>query len=121
MQGVQEMCVRSLDQEDPLEEGMATHSGILVWRILWTEEPGGLWCMGLQRVGHDLANEQQSTSVWVFSRHFLICRNCLLVLALPHSRRSCLYVAINLVCLREEVSLGSSHVKFALEFSNTSL
>ena len=36
------MGVRSLGQEDPLEEGMATHSGILAWRIPWTEEPGGL-------------------------------------------------------------------------------
>ena len=35
------------------EEGMATHSNILAWRILWTEEPGGLQCIGLQRVGHD--------------------------------------------------------------------
>ena len=47
MQKTQEMQVRSLGQEDPLEEGMATHSNILAWRILWTEEPGGL------RVGHD--------------------------------------------------------------------
>ena len=38
----QKMQVRSLRQEDPLEEGMATHSNILVWRIPWTEEPGGL-------------------------------------------------------------------------------
>ena len=36
------MWVQSLDQEDPLEEGMATHSSVLAWRILWTEEPGGL-------------------------------------------------------------------------------
>ena len=36
------MLVRSLDQEDPLEEGMATHSSILTWEIPWTEEPGGL-------------------------------------------------------------------------------
>ena len=36
-----------------LEMGMATHSSILTWRILWTEEPGGLQSMGLQRVGHD--------------------------------------------------------------------
>ena len=43
----------SLHQEDPLEEGMATHSGILAWRIPWTEEPGGLQSMGLQRVRHD--------------------------------------------------------------------
>jgi len=37
-------------REDPLEEGMATHSSILAWRIPWTEEPGGLQSMGLQRV-----------------------------------------------------------------------
>ena len=39
--------VQSLDWEDPLEEGMATHSSILAWRIPWTEEPGGLQSMGL--------------------------------------------------------------------------
>ena len=39
--------------EDPLEKGMASHSSILAWRILWTEDPGGLHSMGLQRVGHD--------------------------------------------------------------------
>ena len=39
---VQETQVRSLDQKDPLEKGMATHSSILAWRIPWTEEPGGL-------------------------------------------------------------------------------
>ena len=42
-----------MDQEDPLEEGMATHSSILVWRIPWTEELGRLQFMGSQRVGHD--------------------------------------------------------------------
>ena len=40
-------------QEHPLEEGMTTHSSILVWRIPWTEKPGGLWSIGLQRVAHD--------------------------------------------------------------------
>ena len=45
--------VRSLGWEDPLEEGMATHSSILAWKIPWAEEPGGLQSMGLQRVGHD--------------------------------------------------------------------
>ena len=45
--------VRSLSQENPLEEDVATHSNILAWRIPWTEEPGGLQSMGLQRVGHD--------------------------------------------------------------------
>jgi len=53
MQGTQEMWVQALDQEDPLEEGMATHSSILVWRILWTEEAGGLQCMGSQKVRHN--------------------------------------------------------------------
>ena len=42
----QETWVRSLDQEDPLEEGMATHFSVLVWRIPWTEEPGRLQSMG---------------------------------------------------------------------------
>ena len=50
---VQELQVQSLDWEDPLEEGMATHSSILVWRIPWTEEPGRLQSIGLQRVRHD--------------------------------------------------------------------
>ena len=50
---MQETWVRSLGQEDPLEEGMATHSSILAWRIPWTEEPGRLQSMGLPRVGHD--------------------------------------------------------------------
>ena len=50
---VQETQVRSLGQEDPLEKEMATHSSILAWRIPWTEEPGGLQSMRLQRVGHN--------------------------------------------------------------------
>ena len=50
---MQEMQVQSLDWEDPLEKGMATHSSILIWRIPWTEEPGGLQFMGSQRVGHN--------------------------------------------------------------------
>ena len=50
---IQETWVRSLDQEDPLEKGMATHSSILAWRIPWAGEPGGLQSMGWQGVGHD--------------------------------------------------------------------
>ena len=42
-----------LGQEDPLQEGTATHSSILAWRIPWTEEPGGLQSIGSQRVEHD--------------------------------------------------------------------
>ena len=48
MQETYKTWVRSLGQEDPLEEGMATHSSILAWRIPWTEEPGGLQSMGSQ-------------------------------------------------------------------------
>ena len=48
---IQETWVQSL--EDPLEKGVATHSSILAWRIPWTQEPGGLQFMGLQRVRHD--------------------------------------------------------------------
>ena len=50
---MQETQVGSLGWEDPLEKGKATHSSILAWRILWTEEPGGLQSMGLQRVRHN--------------------------------------------------------------------
>ena len=48
MQETKEMWVQSLGWEDPLEEGMATDASILAWRIPWTEEPGGLQCIGLQ-------------------------------------------------------------------------
>ena len=47
------MWVQSLGQEDALEEGMATHSCILAWRIPWSEEPGGLQSMGSHRVSHN--------------------------------------------------------------------
>ena len=50
---MQETLVRFLGQEDPLEKEIMTHSSILAWRIPWTEEPGGLQSMGLQRVRHD--------------------------------------------------------------------
>ena len=53
LSAMQETRVRSLGWEDALEKGMATHSSVLAWRIPWTEEPGGLWTMGSQRVGYD--------------------------------------------------------------------
>ena len=52
MQKTQEMQVSFLDREEPLEEGMAPHSSIFAWRILWTEETGGLQSVGSQRIGH---------------------------------------------------------------------
>ena len=50
---VWETWVQSLGWDDPLKKGTSTHSSILAWRIPWTEEPGGLQSMGLQRVGHN--------------------------------------------------------------------
>ena len=49
---MQEIWVLSLDQDDALEKGMATHSSILAWRNPWTEEPGGLHSVGWRRVRH---------------------------------------------------------------------
>ena len=53
MQEMYETWVQPLGREDPLEEGMATHSSILTYRIAWIEEPGGLQPTGLQRIGQD--------------------------------------------------------------------
>ena len=53
LHAMQETWVQSLGWEDPLEEGMATHSAILAWRIPWPEEPGGLRFIESQRVRHD--------------------------------------------------------------------
>ena len=55
----QETQVQSLGQGDPLEKEMSTHSSTLAWETPWTEEPGRLQSMGLQRVGHDLSTKQQ--------------------------------------------------------------
>ena len=60
MQEIQERWVQSLGKEDSLEEEMATHSSILAGRIPYTEEPGRLQSMGLQRVGHNLVTEHTS-------------------------------------------------------------
>ena len=59
---LQEMRVWSLDQEDPLEKEIATHSSILAWELPWTEESAGLQSMGSQRVRHNLATKQQQKS-----------------------------------------------------------
>ena len=57
---MQEVQFQSLGQEDPLEYEITTHFSLLAWRIPWTEEPGGLQSMGLQkRVGLDLVTKQQ--------------------------------------------------------------
>ena len=53
LSAMQEIQVRSLGREDPLEKEMATYSSILAWRIPWTEEPGRLLSVGSQRIGHN--------------------------------------------------------------------
>ena len=57
------MWIQSLRQEIPLEEGMATHSSILAWRIPWTEDPGRPQSIGLQRVVRDLATKQEQCAL----------------------------------------------------------
>ena len=63
---LQEMWVQSLGREDPLEEGMATHSSILAWKAPWTEEPGGLQSMGLHSLD---TTEQLSTQKIFFGKY----------------------------------------------------
>ena len=63
MQETQELWVRFPGQGDPLEEGMATHSSILLWKILWTEESEGLQSIGSQRVRTTTATEHALTTV----------------------------------------------------------
>ena len=78
---VQEMRVRSLGRKGPLEKGMATHYSILAWEIPWTEEPGRLQSMGLQRVRHDLVTEQRQLIIY----HHGLCF-CNLQSAFPSTR-----------------------------------
>ena len=82
---VQEMqetwVVRSLDWEDPLEEGMATHSSILAWRSPWTEKPGGLQSLGSQRVRHDLARTNKAImNILVHVSMLMFLKNTFLIL-----------------------------------------
>ena len=81
---MQETWVQSLGWEDPLGKCMATHSTILTWRIPWTEGPGGLQSMGLQRVRHDLVNKQQQKLNPLISKAFLLftLRGILLICAM---------------------------------------
>ena len=60
---MQETQIRSLGQEYPLGKKTATHYSIVAWEIPWTEEPGGLQSMGLQRVGHDLVTQHHVSSI----------------------------------------------------------
>ena len=65
-----ETWVRYLNQEDPLEKEMATHSSILAWEVPWIEEPGGIQSMASQRVGHNSETSTQSGSIYVLDLSF---------------------------------------------------
>ena len=69
------MWVKSLGQEDPLEEGMTTHFSTPAWRIPWTQEPGGLWSIGSQRVGHNWSDS--CTPKWKEKMKVLVAQLCL--------------------------------------------
>ena len=71
LSSMQETWLRSLSQEDPLEKGMATHSSILSWRIPWTEKPGRLEPIGLQRVGHNWSDLAYTHSTEVNSSRII--------------------------------------------------
>ena len=68
---MQEMRVWCLGAEDPLEKEMATHSTLLAWEMPWTEEPGGLQSMGLQREGHNWATKQEQQTFMKSMNHSL--------------------------------------------------
>ena len=102
-----EIRVWYLGQEDLLEKGMATHSSILAWRIPWTEEPGGLQSMGLQRVRHDwvtnthtmnlvqFSSVQSLSRVWLFVTPWIAARQA--SLSITNSRSSLRLMSIKSV------------------------
>ena len=81
MQETQCRLVRSLGREDPLEEGMAAHSGILAWWIPWTEEPGGLQSTGSQRVGQNWSDwtheHSELSNTWYSCQFIYFPKKCL--------------------------------------------
>ena len=118
---MQETRARSLGWKDPLEEGMATHSSILAWRIPWTEEPGRLQSMSLQTVGHTwVTNHSHSLLQGIFliqasNLGLLHCRRILYHLShqgswLSHSnkRRTC-YTALFPFLMKKGLCLIEMH------------
>ena len=76
---MKETWVQSLDWEDPLEKGMATHSSILAWRIPWTEEPGRQQSMGSQRVTFTSLYLQRLLNCSTLDMIFFLFFNCFLI------------------------------------------
>ena len=83
---MQETQVLSLGREDPLEKGISTHSSVLAWKIPWTEEPGGLQSIGLQRVSHDwVTNTHTHTTMrtWTVASINIFCPRHLALRHIP--------------------------------------
>ena len=114
---MQETWVWSLGWEDPLEKGMMTHCSILAWRIPWTEEPGGLWFMGSQRVGHNWVTNSSKAKLRTYSSSSRAIENVLrqilwavfqkLMPAGPWSQRTQRAWVSSLACSSVGVSLCS--------------
>ena len=105
---MQETWVRSLSREDPLEKETATHSSILAWEIPWTEEPGGLQSMGLQRVGHDWVTKQQSIPILIISPKLTTHPISLFPLWCPYILFS---MSVSLFLLGKQVHLQHTHLE----------
>ena len=108
MQLMQKIHVRSLSQEDPLEEDMATHSSILAWRIPWTEEPGGLQSAGSQRARHNFSNwARMQVNNTIMNIIRVWCYSLIRILCLGQIART----EINIVKFYRKHFLTSSSVK----------
>ena len=108
MQEPQETQVRSLDWEDPLEEGMATHSSILAWRIPWIEEPGRLQSIGSQRVRHDWSNLAGThAKPTLFASQCIETHSRWIDVMLAHILLRCFLMMSSTICLDEMWNLLS--------------
>ena len=101
MQEIQETQVQSLSWEDPLEEEMATYCSVLAWRIPWTEEPGGLQSMGLQRVRHDWGTEHIYMQDAYTQRWIKYC-SCLKEMEIVHEERGMEEISKNLPVIQHK-------------------
>ena len=108
---MQETRVQSLGQEDALEKGMATHSSMPAWKIPWTDAPGGLQSMGLQRVRPDLMTKQQQFKLrpgHLSSRMLRISPSHLVGLLVPQSWGLSLPTAVSSLLAGPWPGTGSS-------------
>jgi len=106
---------RSLGGEDRLEKGMATHSRILAWRILWTEEPGGLQSMRSQRVRHSWATFSYISLSTHFIYPFVFQKtvDCMTTMSVPSTLVKCLYLFFDLPHVPEAVGGAQNELPLA--------